>query len=101
MKGPRYAKQVDDNQRQIVNELKQIPGVSVCVIGQPVDLLVGYQARNFLIEIKREDKRDRPSAVTKAQREFFGSWTGQVRIAASAEEIIDLITKGYRHAKPK
>ncbi len=49
----KYAKQVDDNQKQIVRELRQIPGVSVYVIGQPVDLLVGYRAKNYLIEIKR------------------------------------------------
>ena len=95
MKGPRYAKQVDANQRRIVRELEQIPGVSVMVIHQPVDLLVGYRARNYLIEIKREDKRDRPSAVTSAQREFFGTWKGQVLIAASPEEIIELIMEAY------
>ncbi len=94
----KYAKRVDDNQKQIVRELRQIPGVSVYVIGQPVDLLVGYRAKNYLVEIKTEEKRDRPSAVTPAQKEFLGSWTGQVRIAASTEEILELIQEAY-HAE--
>ncbi len=96
-RAPRYAKRVDDNQLQIVRELSQIPGISIKVIGDPVDLLIGYRSKNYLVEIKREDKRHRRSARTPAQVEFFNSWRGQVRIASSTEEILDLLTQSYEH----
>lgn len=98
---PKYAKRVDDNQLEIVRELQQIPGVTVLVIGDPVDLLIGYKKKNYLVEIKRLDKVNRESAKTEKQKKFFRSWTGQARIAATTEEIITLIQKGYTHAKPK
>lgn len=99
---PKYAKRVDDNQLEIVRELEQIPGVTVLVIGDPVDLLIGYKKKNYLVEIKRLDKVNRESATTEKQKKFFREWTGQARIAATTEEIITLITKGYtQNAKSK
>ena len=91
----RYAKRVDDNQAAIVKELRQIPGVKVYVLGDPVDLLVGYRARNYLFEIKREDKRGQQSRITKKQKDFIPTWTGQVRIIHNAEEAIQVITGSY------
>ena len=100
---PRFAKRVDDNQRQIVRELRQIPGVSCAIIGEPVDLLVGFRSRNFLFEIKRADKVKRPSALTAQQRTFIPNWTGQVRIVSTTDEILQTITQSYAHenAEPR
>jgi hypothetical protein len=101
MKGPRYAQRVDDNQLEIVRELEQIPGVTVEVIGKPLDLLIGYRKMNFLVEVKRPDKAHRASAITDAQTKFLRRWTGQARIATSTEEILKLLKEGYKHAKSK
>ena len=91
----RYAKKVDSNQKEIVDALRKI-GCTVVVIGTPVDLLVGYRARNFLIECKSPDsdygKNDRG---TKTQRDFFANWQGQVRKAWSADEAIRCVTLCY------
>jgi hypothetical protein len=92
----RYAKRVDNNQAQIVKELGQIPGVKVYVLGDPVDLLVGFRARNYLFEIKREDKRGQQSAITDKQKKFIPDWPGQVRIIHNAEEAIRVIQESYQ-----
>ena len=88
---PKYAKKVDLNQQEIVDALRQI-GCSVMVIGTPVDLLCGYRARNFLLEVKRPGEKPR----TKTQREFLASWKGQVRVVESAEEAIEVVTRSYQ-----
>lgn len=89
MPAPKYAKSVDLNQNEIVNALKQIPGCSVMVIGNPVDLLVGYRAKNILFEIKRPGQRPR----TDTQKQFLKDWQGQVRIVTTIEDAIDCVLK--------
>ena len=93
MSMPKYAASVDLNQQEIINALKEI-GCQVVAIGTPVDLLVGYRSRNFLIEVKRPGEKVR----TKTQREFLADWPGQVRIAETPEEAIRLVTRAYQSA---
>lgn len=88
---PKYGASVDLNQKEIVDALKQI-GCSVETIGRPVDLLVGYRKRNFLIEVKRPGEKVR----TETQRGFLADWNGQVRICSSPEEAIRLVTRAYK-----
>ena len=67
----RYAARVDANQQQVVSALRAA-GAYVYIIGLPVDLLVGYNNRTYLIEIK-----DGPSKrLTRLQQDFFGNWHG-------------------------
>ena len=90
---PRYRSSTDQNQKEIVDALIQI-GCDVEVIGRPVDLLVGYRKRNFLVECKmpgsvnRKDQQD--------QRDWIKNWRGQVRVVTSADEAIRLVTRAYR-----
>jgi len=67
----RYAARVDANQTQIVSALRGA-GAFVCVIGLPVDLLVGYKGHTFLVEIKDGSKK----RLTKLQADFFENWSG-------------------------
>lgn len=67
----RYAARVDANQDQIVSALRAA-GASVWIIGLPVDILVGYKGRTFLVEIKSGSKK----RLTKLQTDFFESWSG-------------------------
>jgi hypothetical protein len=88
---PRYANKVDENQAEVVAALRSI-GCSVDIIGLPVDLLVGYRAHNFLIEVKQPGEKPR----TKKQKDFLAGWRGQVRVVETPEEAIDLVTRAYR-----
>ena len=67
----RYASRVDANQAQIVSALRAA-GAYVWIIGLPVDLLVGYNNRTYLVEIKDGPKKQ----LTRLQQDFFGNWTG-------------------------
>ena len=91
----RYAKQRDANEAEIVTALESI-GCTVHRLDTPVDLLVGYRARNFLIEVKNPEtdygKNDRS---TDTQRDFFATWKGQVRKVKTIEEAIDVVTRSY------
>lgn len=81
-RAPTYGKATDRNQRDLVRRLNEIPGVSCRVIHQPVDLLVGYRNRNYLMEVKRDQK----AVLTPDQVEFFEAWKGQVVRVHSFEE---------------
>lgn len=67
----RFAARVDKNQSEIVSALRAA-GAYVWIIGLPVDLLVGYNNRTYLVEIKDGPKK----RLTKLQQDFFESWTG-------------------------
>ena len=85
----------DANQDDIVAALRKI-GCSVYIAGRPVDLVVGYRARNFLIDCKKAGWTDKD--LTPFQKDFIKDWRGQVRVVATAGEAIELVTKGYSSA---
>ena len=82
-------KKVDSNQAQIIADLKKI-GVSVLnlsrVGGGCPDILVGWQGKNILIEIKTA-KGD----LNDLQIEFFKEWKGPKFVCKSINEIIEII----------
>ncbi len=86
MSAPHYAKKVDLNQAEIVDALRKA-GISVEIIGEPLDLLCGHNATNVLLEIKRPGQKPR----TKKQKAFFKNWKGQARIVETAEEAIAVV----------
>ena len=67
----RHAARVDANQQAIVAALRAA-GAYVWIIGLPVDLLVGYKGRTFLMEIKTTFKK----RLTGLQTDFFEKWAG-------------------------
>jgi len=87
----RRAARVDNSQSSIVSALRKI-GATVYFIGNPVDLLVGYRARNFLLECKTAGSSYKG---TPKQKTFLSEWKGQVRIVKTPEEAIDVVTKAY------
>lgn len=86
---------IDANQKQIVDQLRQIPGISVkstSSLGDGfVDLVIGYKARNYLIELKDEDKPESQKRLTDAEQKFHNEWTGQVDKCESLDEILKVI----------
>ena len=85
----RYAKKRDANEKEIVDALESI-GCTVCRLDRPCDLIVGYRARNYLIEIKTPNGR-----LTKAQQDFIPAWKGQVRVLETVDEALELVTQAY------
>lgn len=84
----RYAKNRDTNEREIVDGLRAI-GARVVQIDRPVDLLVGYRRKTFLLEVKSGRGR-----LTALQAQFFDAWAGGTAvIVRSLEEAIDVVTK--------
>ena len=67
----RHAAGVDANQQAIVAALRAA-GAYVWIIGLPVDLLVGYNGKSFLMEIKTTSK----NRLTGLQADFFQNWAG-------------------------
>ena len=80
----------DANQGEIVKALESI-GCTVYKIGRPVDLVVGRQSRNWLIDCK-----SRTGKLTPFQKVFFETWKGQVRICRTPEEAIKLVQDSYK-----
>jgi hypothetical protein len=84
----RRAAKVDANQQAIIATLEGI-GATVAVIGQPVDLLVGFRGRNWLIECKNPKGRNR---LTPSQTLFMVTWRGQKAVVRTADEALDVVT---------
>lgn len=87
----RRAACTDANQPAIVKALEAI-GATVWVIGQPVDLLVGYRGRNFVLEIKDGAKPPSKRKFTPAQVLFFASWRGSAHKVETVDEAIAVVT---------
>jgi len=88
----RWDKSVDANQLEIVKGL-EAAGCTVCTIAQPVDLLVGYDGLNHLLEIKLPlgPKGGDPSTRTQAQKDFYATWKGNVHEVRSLDEALAAI----------
>jgi hypothetical protein len=82
----RRAARVDANQAAIVACLRKA-GATVQhlhrVADDCPDLLVGYRAQNFVIEVKMPKEQLRPG-----QRAWMESWRGQACVAHSCEEAL-------------
>ena len=90
---PRYCASVDQNQKEIVDAQKAI-GCSVETIGRPIDLLIGYESRNYLVEIKRVGAK--PRKDQQDQQDWMRDWKGQIRVCSTSDEAIRLVTRSYK-----
>jgi hypothetical protein len=86
---PAYAKKVDANQAQIVEALRAA-GASVTDLsrfghGVP-DLLVGYNRRVYLLEVKSADGK-----LTPAEERWQNEWRGQSAVVRTVEQALYVI----------
>lgn len=93
----RRAPKVDANQAEIVAALRGV-GASVQHLhgvgsGCP-DILVGYQHRNILMEIKDGAKPPSKRALNPDQEEWFDAWRGSACVVTSVDEA--LVVLGVR-----
>ena len=88
----RWNAATDHNQAAIVDALRKV-GASVEIIGRPLDLLVGYQRRTYVLEVKQVKGR-----ISQGQEEFLREWQGDiatvVRSASEALAVIGCETRG-------
>lgn len=96
---PRRASRSDENQPAIVAALRACgatvtPTHGVC--GGFPDLVVGYQGRNFLLEVKDPAKPKGDQKLTPAQIEWHAAWRGQKAVVKTVDEA--LIAVGAKYA---
>lgn len=75
----RRAAKIDANQEQVVSALRAAGATvqSLAAIGKGVpDLLVGYQGKTVLMEVKDGKKPPSARELTKDQLKWHGAWRG-------------------------
>lgn len=77
----------DTNEPEIVKKFLEL-GFSVERLNTPLDLLVGINGLNYLVEVKMPKKK-----LTPTQQKFVPAWKGQYVIVYSVEDVIEF-TKG-------
>lgn len=87
---PKYAARRDKNETDIVRALRDIPGLSVVPLSAKdvPDLLIGYQGINYLVELKNKKGLNK---LREGQADFLENWKGQVAVAHSLEDILDIL----------
>jgi hypothetical protein len=94
IKGTFRAARTDANQVIVVDALRAA-GASVAILsalghGIP-DLLVGYQERNYLLEVKDGSKPASRRRLTQKEHSFFEDWRGHMAVVDSIDEAFDVI----------
>jgi hypothetical protein len=89
---------VDDNQPQIVKEVRAVPGFTVTSAagvgdGFP-DLVVGYRHSDDiritgLYEVKDPEKTPSRRKLTQDQKEWHGKWLGHAKVITTSAEIVN------------
>lgn len=90
----RYAARIDANQTQIVSALRAAGATvqSLSAVGQGCpDLLVGYQGKNILMELKDGKKPPSERKLTSDQIVWHSEWKGVVFLVTSVNEALQLL----------
>ena len=95
---PRYAKRTDDNHKCLVEELRDaLPEATIFDASGAgrgcQDLVIGWQGKNYLIEVKDPTKTASRRQLTEAQRKMHSSWQGQINVCLTAAEICATILR--------
>lgn len=82
---------IDRNQNEIVAALRKL-GFSVAITsalgkGFP-DIVVGKNGKNWLFELKDNEKTPSQKKLTPDEEKFFAAWRGQVNKVESIDEIL-------------
>jgi hypothetical protein len=85
----RRAARTDATQKAVIEALNRC-GVSVEIIGKPVDLLVCCRGETSLMEVKtpRPTSEGGRHGLTKDQVEFISKWPGVVHIVSGPDEAV-------------
>lgn len=75
-----------DHGSQAIRVGLRLAGADVEVIGRPVDWLVGYRGKNYLLEVKAEGARKRKDQP--GQETFVREWRGQVVVVKTLQQAL-------------
>lgn len=84
-----FARRVDNNQAEIVRQLRAIPGVTV-EVGHD-DILVGFRGLTRWYEIKSDHATRKNGSVRRkqsSQERLERDWRGHYRVVTGLEEIL-------------
>jgi len=92
----RYAARADGNQKDIVAGLRSA-GAAVAPThtvgaGFP-DLLVGFEGKNILMEVKDPSKPKNDQRLTPAQVKFHSEWPIQIHVVFTVQEAKEALRK--------
>lgn len=86
---------VDANQKEIVAGLRKC-GVTVTpthMVGDGfVDIVCGWQGRNYLFEIKDGGKPPSARVLTSAEADWHVSWRGEAHIIKTLDEALEVLS---------
>lgn len=85
----RHINRRDANEKEIVKALEAI-GATVYRLDKPVDLLVGFRSRTWLLECKTKAGK-----LTEEQDKFINRWAGQVNVVYTAEQALAIVMEEY------
>lgn len=89
----RFDAKRDASEKEIVKTFEKM-GFSVYRLDQPLDLLLGYQRQNFLVEVKTDTGK-----LTRAQKLFIKDWTGQHIIISTLDQAVTFANSVRRQYK--
>ena len=89
-------KRRDDNQAELVRQLRKIPGVSVepslADLGKGLpDIMVGFHGRTWLFEVKDPSKSPSRRRLTGDEQDWHDAWTGHVDVAETLDDVLQAI----------
>lgn len=88
-------RRADDNQRELVEQIRQIPGTTVAhthTIGKGFpDIVLGFNGKNYLFEIKDPSKPPSARKLTVAEENWHSWWTGRVYIVETIDDVLKII----------
>lgn len=91
---------IDGNQTEVVEALRDIPGVSVWITSAlghgGVDFVVGTDfpgkpKMNYLIELKDENQPPSKRKLTPDEEAFHKNWKGPIYVCKNLDEILKAI----------
>jgi Holliday junction resolvase len=91
MSRTRYRSRVDQNQKDIMRELRRLGATVIDASGVGrgfPDLVVGYQGRTFLLEVKNPERK---GVLNLLQEKFFEDFRGEAYVAGTVDEAIEIL----------
>jgi len=88
----RYAARIDGNQQEIVNHFR-LCGASVYILKLPVDILLGFNGKTVLVEIKDPQSAYGRRGANPNQLSFMQSWKGGTVALIDSIESADNLLK--------
>jgi hypothetical protein len=90
-------KKVDGNQKRLVEQIRQIPGVTVAhthMIGKGFpDLVLGVKGMNFLLEVKDPSQPKSKRKLTPDEQAWHDEWAGQVVVVETFDDVVQIINR--------